>query len=190
MGRLSKLAFVFIPLTFTTSIFGMNISELGQGTGSLKIFFITAAVISIISLIPVAKSIWNAISSTKFGRFRQSLGRAIILACYSPQLGFWYVALSIFCGYLILNAICEYRYPGALGNSYVWETHEDDLTEREARRRLGRLWLSGLWEAKIKSINAYLEQPGWDDMTFFGRLVSNWFVRRRKVMRRATGDLG
>jgi len=40
--RLSMVAFVFIPLSFTTSFFGMNIRELGTGSLSIGYFFLLA----------------------------------------------------------------------------------------------------------------------------------------------------
>jgi hypothetical protein len=49
--RLTLLAFFYLPLTFTTSIFGMNIKELGQGDKSIWIAFVTGLVVLILSSI-------------------------------------------------------------------------------------------------------------------------------------------
>ena len=38
MGKLTFLAFMFVPLSFTTSFFGMNFQELGGGTHTLRIW--------------------------------------------------------------------------------------------------------------------------------------------------------
>ena len=38
LGKLTFLAFVFVPLSFTTSFFGMNVQELGAGDGALRIW--------------------------------------------------------------------------------------------------------------------------------------------------------
>lgn len=38
LGKLTFLAFVFVPLSFTTSFFGMNLKELGAGPNSLSIW--------------------------------------------------------------------------------------------------------------------------------------------------------
>lgn len=47
--RLTLLATVFLPLTFTYSAFGMNFSEFGQGDLNLWIYVPTAAIIIAIS---------------------------------------------------------------------------------------------------------------------------------------------
>ena len=63
----------------------------------------------------------------------------------------------------------------------------DDMHESEAGDRLGRLWFSDIWKAKIQSINDYLEQPDWDHMTFLGRLMSYRPWRLRKVDAESNG---
>jgi len=42
VARLTKLAFIFIPLNFVTSFYGMNMKQFGSGNLSLWIFFATA----------------------------------------------------------------------------------------------------------------------------------------------------
>lgn len=50
VGRLTQLAFIFIPLTFTTGVFGMNIESLKDGAPLWK-FWVTATTISLGALI-------------------------------------------------------------------------------------------------------------------------------------------
>ena len=103
VGRLSKLAFVFIPLSFTTSFFGMNVQELGQGTATLQTFFITAVAIGVGSLIPMVPSIFRAISSSGL------LENAIIsmrLTPYSWEAAFWYFCVYVVFGHDITIAFC------------------------------------------------------------------------------------
>ncbi|KAK4222514.1 hypothetical protein QBC38DRAFT_489726 [Podospora fimiseda] len=45
IAMLTRLAFVFIPLSFTASIFGMNIDELGSGPSPMWAFLLTAFII-------------------------------------------------------------------------------------------------------------------------------------------------
>ncbi|KAF7882282.1 uncharacterized protein EAF01_011734 [Botrytis porri] len=45
LGRLSILAFVFLPLSLVTSSFGMNISEMTGNGAPWKIFLIVAAIL-------------------------------------------------------------------------------------------------------------------------------------------------
>lgn len=46
VGRLTQLAFIFIPFTFTTGIFGMNIESFKNGAPLWK-FWVIAATISL-----------------------------------------------------------------------------------------------------------------------------------------------
>ena len=46
-ARLTKLAFVYIPLTFVTSIFGMNVRELSEPVPSLWVCFVTLLVVTV-----------------------------------------------------------------------------------------------------------------------------------------------
>ncbi|KAI9867658.1 MAG: hypothetical protein M1813_008458 [Trichoglossum hirsutum] len=48
VNRLTKLAFVFIPLSFASSVFGMNFKELGTGQLSIWIFGLTASLLVIL----------------------------------------------------------------------------------------------------------------------------------------------
>lgn len=49
--RLTLLAFFYLPLTFTTSVFGMNIRDLRQGDKSIWIAFVTGFVVLTLSVI-------------------------------------------------------------------------------------------------------------------------------------------
>ena len=49
--RLTLVAFIFIPLSFTTSFFGMNIEQLGTGTTHIKFFFLLAILAGGIALL-------------------------------------------------------------------------------------------------------------------------------------------
>ncbi|KIV77683.1 hypothetical protein PV11_09466 [Exophiala sideris] len=50
VGRLTQLAFIFVPLTFTTGVFGMNITPFG-GHAPMWIFWITATLVSVGALV-------------------------------------------------------------------------------------------------------------------------------------------
>ena len=49
--NLTRLAFVFIPLSFTASVFGVNVKQLGQGDVSIWVFFVTSLPVFAISVI-------------------------------------------------------------------------------------------------------------------------------------------
>ena len=76
VGRLTQLAFVFIPLTFVTGVFGMNITQFG-GEAPLWKFWVTAGTISgiafIIGLMTVWSDLWRRLE--RFGPVRTMLIR-------------------------------------------------------------------------------------------------------------------
>lgn len=51
MVRLTRLAFFYIPLSFTSGFFGMNFRELGNGSLRIWIWFVVAFVVTLLSLI-------------------------------------------------------------------------------------------------------------------------------------------
>lgn len=51
LGRLTQLAFVFIPVTFTTGIFGMNVAPFVNGGAPMWKFWVTSVAIAISTLI-------------------------------------------------------------------------------------------------------------------------------------------
>ena len=78
VGRLTQLAFVFIPLTFVTGVFGMNITQLG-GKAPLWKFWVTAGTISgiafIIGLMTIWSELWGKIR-IKWSRTRREIRKA------------------------------------------------------------------------------------------------------------------
>ncbi|KAF3392840.1 hypothetical protein F1880_008881, partial [Penicillium rolfsii] len=60
VGRISILAFIFVPLSFITSFFGMNIVEFGSGSVSLWIFIASATVLMFVVLVVWSLSSWIA----------------------------------------------------------------------------------------------------------------------------------
>lgn len=46
--NLTRLAFVFVPLAFIASIFGINVEELGQGSTSIWVFFAVIAPVALV----------------------------------------------------------------------------------------------------------------------------------------------
>jgi Mg2+ and Co2+ transporter CorA len=51
VSRLSQLAFVFIPLTFVTSCFGMNLTVLGSGKGKMWLVCVIAVALTVLVLL-------------------------------------------------------------------------------------------------------------------------------------------
>ncbi|KAH7379946.1 hypothetical protein BKA64DRAFT_648240 [Cadophora sp. MPI-SDFR-AT-0126] len=86
VARLTKLAFIFIPLNFVTSFFGMNMTQFGTGGISLWVFFITAPTLICITLIPFIGKVVSRDVTFAF----------LKLANISLRVGFWFFAFSLF----------------------------------------------------------------------------------------------
>ena len=54
MNRLTKLAFIFIPLNFITSAFGMNLIELGTRKAELWMVFVACVTLGMVILTVVS----------------------------------------------------------------------------------------------------------------------------------------
>jgi Mg2+ and Co2+ transporter CorA len=80
VGRLTLLAFFFIPLSFTTSFFGMNVRELAEKDGpkmSVWLWFVVTAPIFLISL---AVCFWSTIEPhlRRWSEyFQRNLGKSV-----------------------------------------------------------------------------------------------------------------
>lgn len=66
--RLTRLAFVFIPLSYTSSLFGMNIKEINGGIPGLWIFIIVSVSISLVTLLVSSFVKWVMSHSRRFIR--------------------------------------------------------------------------------------------------------------------------
>ena len=99
VGRLTQLAFVFIPLTFVTGVFGMNITQFG-GEAPLWKFWVTAGTISGIAFVIGLMTVWSDI----WRRCRHSWwwlsGKifSLVLAYWGLFNDIWNLAITWVCG--------------------------------------------------------------------------------------------
>jgi Mg2+ and Co2+ transporter CorA len=71
VNKLTRLAFVYIPLSFISSVFGMNVKEI-QANPSIWVFFATAIAFTFLSICVVS---WQNIKkwAYAFARYGQEL---------------------------------------------------------------------------------------------------------------------
>jgi Mg2+ and Co2+ transporter CorA len=71
INKLTRLAFVYIPLSFISSVFGMNVKEI-QANPSIWVFFATAIAFTFLSICVVS---WQNIKkwAYAFARYGQEL---------------------------------------------------------------------------------------------------------------------
>ncbi|KAL0937477.1 uncharacterized protein CTRU02_207208 [Colletotrichum truncatum] len=87
---LTQLAFIFIPLTFSASIFGMNFEELGSGTLHITSFVSTAFAITGTTMV----AFW--VSRALSGKRRALVLFAISFSVYSPRRAFLLMVFLVF----------------------------------------------------------------------------------------------
>ncbi|KAI9775354.1 MAG: hypothetical protein M1839_001270 [Geoglossum umbratile] len=74
VAKLTKLAFFYIPLSFTTSFFGMNFTQFGTGELSIWIWFIVSAPVFLVSVLLLIYDI-SRITKTFSASIRRLFGR-------------------------------------------------------------------------------------------------------------------
>jgi len=62
-GKLTRLAFIFVPLSFTTSFFGMNFTQLGNGDLNIWIWFVTSAPVFGLSMLMMKYDIFGLLQN-------------------------------------------------------------------------------------------------------------------------------
>ena len=165
-ARLTSLGFVFIPLSLVTSIFGMNVQELGSGNVKIWIALTTAivALIVVFLLWALLGWFWPSISSLNkrlsgFGRFFRHWKR---FAAVAPLQGLWLVLFmltnppdyyELYIKYLGLDADDAWAVPRFYSEQTV-------LHER----------LTSFWLAKGYRVCDITRIQGWDRNTVPSRL--------------------
>lgn len=157
VNRLSKLAFVFIPLTFTTSVFGMNLRVFDQGTVSLSIFFITASLVSITSIIPLVPVIWLALQSRHIWETSSTVLR--LLFCH-PIGALQYLGLLFNFGYDITYALCGKSLHSAFRIRATFPA-EQKLKIDVAEKRMSDRYLDWksiqVWQERAKNLRSFAD---------------------------------
>jgi hypothetical protein len=81
VNKLTRLAFVYIPLSFISSIFGMNVKEI-QVNPSIWVFFLTAIVFTSLWVCVVSwQNIkrWASALATRWHKFRKRVSRHLLI---------------------------------------------------------------------------------------------------------------
>lgn len=181
VGRLSILAFVFIPLSFITSFFGMNIVEFGTGSIRLWVFIVSATALVLTMFIVWAISSWVAgiiakLKENIYGlRIRFSVLKrfAVISPLHSFLLACFALSHSprLFQNYLLYLGIW-----GVLGLGSDWD---EPVFASDQNLLLG---LSDFWVSKGLEIVDITKKRGWQHSSFYSR----WRGQRNQRLPAAT----
>lgn len=164
VGRLSKLAFIFIPPTFVCTMLGMNLKVFGQGTVSVTVFVILIISVSALTFVPTAFQ-----SSTSRERLKKTLfqTRTIMrLAWSSPVAAFWYnFFLWDHSGDIVeCFGYCAQR---QLYDRKFFEYYKRQVLDA----RLRGTWASDeYWRDKVRGhVFPLFDEPGWEKRSLFSR---------------------
>lgn len=166
--RITQLAFIFVPLTFVTSIFGMNLE--GFGTGNIKtwVFLVVASAVTItVFALLIMSRHFPKWYKTHF----KSLRVILALSKYLPREAFWF---SIFClyhrpktqGQLLHGLGLYYR---LLSNGDDWLPPTAFRTATDERLQLN-VKLSPFWFEKAEVVWKFFLEHGWEHRTYYWRL--------------------
>ena len=165
--RVTLLAFVFVPLTFVTSIFGMNLQSFGTGNIKLWLFLTVAGITSFTVLIMLLIS--SHFLNWYHNHFK-TVRVLLALSKYLPKEALWF---SIFCMYHSRKT--QGQLLGGLGLYYRLLSNRSDWLSPYAFRAAGdtglrlKIDLSPFWLRKAEVVWQFFSQNNWEYRTFYWR---------------------
>ena len=151
LGKLSNLAFLYLPVNFVCAMLGMNLSIFGQGEVPVWVFLILVVFFSLLTYLPIYLS---TMDERRVRHFRL----AYHLAWRSVPAGFWFLAFSLTHNYLqnfeIVNSGLAQVFLGYTGSrTKGWMDGRDDGLFESAT------WGSeAFWKEKVKIIFGAVEE--------------------------------
>jgi hypothetical protein len=147
LGKLSNLAFLYLPINFVCAMLGMNLSIYGQGEVPVWVFFVLVVFFSLLTYLPVFRP--------KINKQRVQLIRvAYYLAWRSIPAGFWFLAFSLTHNYRqnyeIMNSGLAQVFLGYTGpRTKGWMEGKNDSSFEGAT-----CGGQAFWKAKVKTDDA------------------------------------
>lgn len=167
VALLTKIATIYIPLNFTASFFGMNMTEFGNGTGRLWVFFITALLFAGITAIPFASQVADWIQGRP--KMRESPWVIICrMTYYFPLQGFW---LALFYLFHSVDKMHE------LGMEGLYTSMEKVKVKRPMRYLSDKHFFGRFWRSRLKKVFDVTHNPDWRKRFFASRLWMKLFSR-------------
>jgi len=164
---LSELAFIFLPLTFSAALFGMNITELGIGKSHLWIYVLTAVGIGGVTFL-----LWWFLRLLAKSKeiVTERLRGLWLFACISPSRAFF---LSVFCllhlSYQNNEVFRQLGIGPVLIHGSTTFEHQEELSGVLQRDKL-----SAFWSRKIQESFEFTSQNDWHLNFFHKRLFSKF----------------
>jgi hypothetical protein len=161
VNRLTKLAFIFIPLNFVTSAFGMNLIELGTGKAELWMVFVACVTLGMVILTVVSLALRGSKKAVRdyveTNGSTSPLMTLLVLAKSSLRETFWLLVFFIRNATQDSEAFCRAVNRDALAE---WSPRDNnDYPSRQPRFEFPtfrRLSNAEFWEERAKAMNALI----------------------------------
>ncbi|KAF3008201.1 hypothetical protein E8E14_008561 [Neopestalotiopsis sp. 37M] len=154
---LTQLAFLFVPLTFSASIFGVNAAELGSGSRPFSLFLITAFVFLGFTL----SGLW--LYRKLSDKFRRQLLRfAVLFVRWSPLVSMILTAWLLFDSQPRTyddTLLSDTSY--SLFLNWIREDFGARSVPHRGRFRASILTTSKFWQRRLVVSEQFLNEPGW-----------------------------
>ena len=158
LGRLSKLAFLYLPMNFVCAMLGMNLSILGQGDVPVWVFFMLVIFFGLLTYPPIYLD-------TIDEQTRRHCRLAYHLARRSVPAGFWFLAFTLTHSdgqnFDIMNsglAQVFLGYTGSKTKGWIDERH-DRFFEKAT------LGSEAFWKERVKKIFLAVEELNGNNQT-------------------------
>jgi len=179
LSRLTTLAFFFVPLSFATSIFGMNVKELGSGTVKMQIVVKTMAWIFAFVMVaqllsgPISKTLYALRTNSDGIRFRARVLKAF--AAISPLGAFWLLLFGLTHNPDTFTVLVrELGIWGVLGLGDEWDKPSIGQDAQQLK-------LSRFWQNKAQGIASITGRKGWQKDNFWKRMRGFSRGERRRL---------
>jgi CorA-like Mg2+ transporter protein len=162
MNGLTKLAFVFIPLNFVTSAFGMNLTSLGTGKAEIWMVVVSCVLLGGVVLVVVAIALSRSKAASGLISDQADAGSKTFRTLWtlfksSPQEAFWFLV------FVILNSPEDCRdFSMAVHRDPFAEWTERDHNDYPNRQpcfelpAFNRLSNRSFWERRARGMNRVL----------------------------------
>ena len=151
LGKLSNLAFLYLPVNFVCAMLGMNLSIFGQGEVPVWVFLILVVFFSLLTYLPIYLS-------TMDERTVRLFKLTYHLAWRSVPAGFWYLAFSLTHNHrqnmaITYSGLAQIFLGSTAHRTKGWmDGKNDDFFE-------GATWGSNaFWKGKVKKIFDAVEE--------------------------------
>ena len=160
------LAYIYVPLTFVCTLFGMNIPTFGQGSVPLWVFLMMAAIVTSLTVLPVHHDLYDGVR-----RWILPLRLGVGILLHRPYCGFIYLLYYLTHGsdkvVLLLDAIKKV-------DGWMFSDDNDMRNSNPILPLAKGISRSVEWQDRITVLLDFMSRPDWNYHYF----IYYWFKPR------------